>query len=128
MGGVCKNTRIRDATKYPPKHQNIQSRPFGTPCRDALHTNSHTITHKLTQLHTKKYFSTKIHTNTNIPHTYTHRVRQHSTFSGGTTQAITYKYIYIYIYIYSQRHRKNSTLNHHNRHHTLTSTTTVHHT
>src|ERR1700752_767606 len=94
--GVCQNTRIRDATKYTPKHQNIQSHPFGTPCRDALHTNSHTNSHNYTQ---KNIFPQKFTRTHNIPHTYIHRVRQHSTFSGGTTQAITYKYIYIHIYI-----------------------------
>src|ERR1700752_2832118 len=98
--GVCQNTRIRDATKYTPKHQNIQAHPFGTPCRDALHTQSHTITHKLTQLHTKKYFSTKIHTNTqNSTHIHTQSASA-LYILGRYHTGHRNKYIYIYIYIY----------------------------
>ena len=98
-GGVCQNTRIRDATKYTPKHQNIQSHPFGTPCRDALHTQSHTITHKLTQLHTKKYFSTKIHTNTQHS-THIHTQSASALYILGRYHTGHHIQIYIYIHIY----------------------------
>src|ERR1700752_4458206 len=100
-GGVCQNTRIRDATKSPqntriynPAHS---GRHVGTHCTHN-HTQSHTNSHNYTQ---KNIFPQKFTRTHNIPHTYIHRVRQHSTFSGGTTQAITYKYIYIHIYIAS---------------------------
>src|ERR1700752_2101270 len=95
------NTRI-----YNPTHS---GRHVGTHCTHN-HTQSHTNSHNYTQ---KNIFPQKFTRTHNIPHTYTHRVRQHSTFSGGTTQAITYKYIYIHIYIYSPYESKSPPLIHH---------------
>src|ERR1700752_4700002 len=101
MGG-CVKTREFGTPPNTPQNTRVCSashsgRHVGTHCTQ-IHTQSHTNSHNYTQ---KNIFPQKFTRTLNIPHTYTHRVRQHSTFSGGATQAITYKYIYIYIYIYS---------------------------
>src|ERR1700752_1612671 len=90
--GVCQNTRIRDATKYTPKHQNIQSHPFGTPCRDALHTNSHK----------KIFFHKNSHEHTTF-HTHTHTECVSTLHSRAVPHRPSHTNIYIYTYIYIAR-------------------------